>query len=99
MSWNKQYQFVWDRLKASAASVGIDLDRSEFGLVEIFNRSAKWGMELEPEHEAEADRLWCEFGSTDEGIEMLFALGEACNYADGWTWDFRDFETDRKSVV
>ncbi len=92
MGVDKQQEFVWSQLKASAESVGIDIDMSGSGLSEIFSRLGHWELQADQDDVAEAERLLSEFGSTDTGMKMLYALGEAYNFADGWTWAYRDLE-------
>lgn len=87
----KQYEFVLKQLKESAASVGIDIEKSDYGLLEVHNRLAQLDQGLEPEDQVEADRLLSEFGKNEEGLELLYAIGEACLFAGG-VWLSRDFE-------
>lgn len=94
MGLDKQNEFVWRILKESAALIGIDIDSSGYGLMDIVDRLSFPNRDWvpNPEDAEEGDRLLREFGSTEQGVDMLYALGEACNFADGWTWTERLWE-------
>lgn len=91
MSMEKQYEFLLRQLEESAASVGVSIEKSGYGLIEVHNRLAQLDQGLEPDDQVEADRLLSEFGKNEDGFELLFALGEACLFAGG-VWLPRDDE-------
>lgn len=93
MSTEKQFEFVGRQLRASAESVGIDLDASEGGLLVINDALDDLQQDFSdvPEYFKEADRLWQAFGDSPEGREMLRALGAACVLAVD-TWCYRTWE-------
>ncbi len=94
MGVEKQNEFVWKLLKENAALLGIDVDQSGYGLMDVVERlnypERDWVPD--PDDVAEGDRLLREFGSTNEGVDLLYALGDACNFASGLTWVDRTWE-------
>jgi hypothetical protein len=89
MSVEKQLEFVLRLLEESATSVGIDIEKSGYGLMEVHNRLAKLEQSFDDDDLREADALLSRFGKSEIGLKMLYALGEACVYANGWTWAAR----------
>lgn len=94
MGVEKQYEFVLKVLEESAALVGINVEKSWYGLLEVVDRldfpDRDWLPD--PDGEAEADRLMSKFGSTEEGVNLLHAIGDACNFAFGCTWVERGWD-------
>ncbi len=94
MSWEKQHEFVFKVLEKSAALVGISVEQSWSGLLEVVDRldfpDRDWLPD--PDGQVEADRLMSKIGSTEEGVNLLHALGDACNFAYGPTWVERGWD-------
>lgn len=100
MSVEKQFEFVLKVLDESAALVGINVERSWHGLLEVVDRLDFPDRDWLPDPDVvpEADRLMNKFGSTEEGVNLLHALGDACNFALGCTWVDRRWEPIIDSV-
>lgn len=92
MEFSRQHNFILQHLKESSSTVGIDLDASLDGLIEVHNRLAGWEQDIGDAAQIEADRLMKEYGSTDKGLGLLYALGESCMFSVGgtffsWKWE------------
>lgn len=92
MSTKRQFEFVKQHLRIVAASVGVDIDESEEGLMEVHNRVFGWEQDLGETGAAQADRLMELHGQTDAGLLALVSLGFACYFFDGDFWLDREWE-------
>ena len=92
MRRSRQYKFYFQCLKHSASTVVIDLYRSLDCLIEVHNRFVGWKQDIGDDAGLEADRLLREYGKTGEGLDLLYALGEASMFSLGGTFFVRDWE-------